>query len=176
MVAFVGDEVRQTAVGRLPSGELPRHVLDHWRDLAGDAGSTAGRIRTEAGDLRYRVEPVRLHGETGAFVVAHLPARDLEDIADVRGHSLVIALGVLLAAGLAMWPLAGRVLAPLRALTTTAHTISDSDLTGRIRTRGSGETAEMAPCVQRDAGPAGGGLPQPAARSSGTPATSCATR
>nr|WP_246401238.1 HAMP domain-containing sensor histidine kinase [Jiangella mangrovi] len=43
-----------------------------------------------------------------------------------------------------MWPLAGRVLAPLRALTRTAHTISESDLTGRIRTRGSGEAVEMA--------------------------------
>ncbi len=28
MVAFVGDHVRQTAVGRLPDGEVPRHVLD----------------------------------------------------------------------------------------------------------------------------------------------------
>ncbi|SDU85965.1 sensor histidine kinase [Jiangella alkaliphila] len=144
MVAFVGDRVRQTAVGRLPDGEVDRHVLDHWRDLADDVGSTTGRIGTDEGELRFRVEPVELGGESGAFVVAHLPRRDLDDIADVRTYSLFVALGVLLIAGLAMWPLAGRVLAPLRALTTTAHTISESDLTGRIRTRGSGEAVEMA--------------------------------
>jgi signal transduction histidine kinase len=42
------------------------------------------------------------------------------------------------------WPVAGRVLAPLRALTATARSISESDLTGRIEVRGSGEAAEMA--------------------------------
>lgn len=144
MVAFVGDRLHQTSVGRLPSGEVPRHVVDRWRDLAGHDDNTIGRIETEYGDMRYHVEPVEMDGERGAFVVAHLPRRDLEDIEDVRTYSLYIALGVLLIAGLAMWPLAGRVLAPLRALTTTAHTISESELTGRIRTRGSGEAVEMA--------------------------------
>lgn len=144
MLAFVGDRVHQTAVGRLPSGDVPRHVIGHWRELAAQDDRTIGRIDTARGEMRYRVEPIEFGGETGAFVVAHLPRRDLEDIADVRTYSLFIALGVLLIAGLAMWPLAGRVLAPLRALTTTAHTISESDLTGRIRTRGSGEAVEMA--------------------------------
>lgn len=144
MIAFVGDRVHQTAVGRLPSGEVPRHVIDHWRELSTRDEHTVGRIDTERGEMRFRVEPIAFGGESGAFVVAHLPRRDLEDIADVRTYSLFIALGVLLLAGLVMWPLAGRVLAPLRALTTTAHTISESDLTGRIRTRGSGEAVEMA--------------------------------
>ena len=42
------------------------------------------------------------------------------------------------------WLVAGRVLAPVRLLTETARSISESDLTHRIEIRGGGEAADMA--------------------------------
>jgi two-component system OmpR family sensor kinase len=51
---------------------------------------------------------------------------------------------VLLIASACAWLIAGRVLKPVGALTDTARSISQSDLTHRIDVRGTGEAADMA--------------------------------
>ena len=52
--------------------------------------------------------------------------------------------GLLVLASVAAWFIAGTVLAPVQLLTETASSISQSELTRRVKVRGGGEPAEMA--------------------------------
>ena len=54
-----------------------------------------------------------------------------------------VSIVVLLLASLFIWLAAGRAIAPLNALSRTARTISETDLSGRIPVRGSDEIAEL---------------------------------
>jgi signal transduction histidine kinase len=146
MLAFADGELYQTSLERFPLPEIPAETLVAWEVHAAGpvASDDLGQVATALGEARYRVESIRFGDESGAFVVVNLPVAELREIEDVRTYGLVTSLAVLVAATVLAWPVAGRVLAPLRALTATARSISESDLTGRIEVRGSGEAAEMA--------------------------------
>ena len=81
---------------------------------------------------------------TGVLIVTILPAAELEDIDDLQTYGAGATVGILLLASAVAWFIAGRVLAPVRQLTETARSISESDLTHRIEIRGGGEAADMA--------------------------------
>ncbi|MEH1777373.1 sensor histidine kinase [Nostoc sp.] len=95
--------------------------------------------------ILYMVEPIKINGQTqGVFVIAHNTdgerAKTLEAVSVIiEVSSFVFVVSFILA-----WLAAGRVLAPLRTITTTARAISESDLTQRLPARGKGELAELA--------------------------------
>ncbi|MGH8824743.1 MAG: ATP-binding protein [Jiangellaceae bacterium] len=146
MLAFTRGELYGTSLERFPLPEIPAESMAAWEAYADgpEASDAGGVVTTAVGKAHYRVEAIRFGDESGAFVVVNLPVAELREIQDVRTYGLVTSLAVLVAATALAWPVAGRVLAPLRALTATARSISESDLTGRIEVRGSGEAAEMA--------------------------------
>jgi len=55
----------------------------------------------------------------------------------------LVSVSILILASAAAWFVAGRVLAPLRALTDSARTITDTDLTSRLPVKGDDEIAEL---------------------------------
>ena len=77
-------------------------------------------------------------------MVTILPAEDREDIGTFMVYSGAASLAVLLIASAFAWLISGRVLDPVRRLTDTARSISQSDLTHRIEVSGTGEAADMA--------------------------------
>ncbi|YAF98699.1 MAG: sensor histidine kinase [Nodularia sp. CChRGM 3473] len=95
--------------------------------------------------ILYIVEPININGQVrGVFVVAHNTAGEREEALEavaviVEVFSLVFIVSLILA-----WLAAGRILAPLRTIITTAHAISESDLTQRLPTRDRGELGELA--------------------------------
>ncbi|MCF2144905.1 HAMP domain-containing histidine kinase [Desmonostoc muscorum LEGE 12446] len=95
--------------------------------------------------ILYMVEPIKINGQIhGVFVVAHNTtgqrAETLEAVSVIiEVSSLVFVVSLILA-----WFAAGGVLAPLRTITSTAHAISESDLTQRLPVQGKGELAELA--------------------------------
>lgn len=95
--------------------------------------------------ILYIVEPVTINGQArGIFVVAHNTAGEREEALEavsvfVEAASLVLILSLILT-----WLAAGRILAPLGIIITTAHAISESDLTQRLPTRDRGELGELA--------------------------------
>jgi len=148
MLGYVDGRLHRAVMDRYPVIAVPPTVLATWADFAatrddGVAGET-GRFHTALGEAQYRIESIRLDGDTGAFVVTVLPAAELREIEGLMTYGLAAALGVLLLATACAWPIAGRVLAPVRDLTDTARSISESDLTRRIQVDGTGEAAEMA--------------------------------
>jgi signal transduction histidine kinase len=113
-----------------------------------------GRIeRTRAGELelaggtraRYLAVPVDPEKrESGVFVVAVDLSGELKEVNDALQLAAIVFLVVLLLASAMAWLVAGRVLAPLRALRDTARSVSESDLTRRISVEGDDEIADIA--------------------------------
>ncbi|GAA4705833.1 hypothetical protein GCM10023215_52360 [Pseudonocardia yuanmonensis] len=98
---------------------------------------TGGTYDSAAGEVRYLAVPVEPAGDParGVVVVAYFADQERE-FAD-RAALLMLLVGVgttvLVAAG--AWLVAGRILRPLRAVTATARTITDTGLSGRIPVR-----------------------------------------
>ncbi len=104
-----------------------------------------GEMQTPDGTIRYLTEPIRIGGNRGVFVVAHLPASGYEEVnyavfivGVVEGIMAAIALTSSIA-----WLAAARILTRLGLLTETARQITDSDLTQRIPVRGQDEITEL---------------------------------
>ncbi len=110
--------------------ELVEELMDRWADS--DEGES-GRIDTIAGPADYLTIPFRSEDRTaGVFIVANFLRHERDEIEEgIRVEALVSAF-VLLAALGAAWVVAGRLLRPVRRLTDTARTITETDLSGRI--------------------------------------------
>jgi two-component system OmpR family sensor kinase len=148
-LGFVEGELhRSSTLAGFPLDRLPAEALVDWERLAsrspGDEESATGRIGTRLGDAYFRAARIRFEDDVGAFVVTILPAEKREAIHNFSIYGGAAALAVLLLASACAWLIAGRVLEPVRLLTDTARSISESDLTGRIEVRGTGEAADMA--------------------------------
>jgi two-component system OmpR family sensor kinase len=148
ILTFVNGEIDRQLLGEFPLDRMPSEQLEDWEARsqrnAGQAQSAVGRFETSLGEAFFRARRVRIGDSSGAIIVAILPAAELEDIGDLLTYGTAGALAILLLASGVAWFVAGRVLAPVRLLTETARSISESDLTHRIEIRGSGEAADMA--------------------------------
>jgi two-component system, OmpR family, sensor kinase len=148
LFTFVNGQSHRRILERFPLVDLPAEVLADWAalssDLPGRGERVTGTFETELGKAHYRVRRVLLGQHTGAFVVTTLPAKELDEIRDLQTYGVGATLVVLLLASAAAYLIAGRALAPVRELTQTAHSISQSDLTRRIGVHGAGDAAEMA--------------------------------
>jgi signal transduction histidine kinase len=94
--------------------------------------------------LLHRAEPVKINEKVlGVFVVAHTTQGEQNEALESFGVMVQVQLLTLVLALFLIWWAAGRVLAPLRLLSTTAHAISETDLSKRLPAEGNGEIAEL---------------------------------
>jgi two-component system OmpR family sensor kinase len=148
-LGFVEGELhRSSTLSGFPLERLPAEALSDWERLAsrspGEGESATGRIGTKLGDAYFSAARIRFEDDDGAFVVTILPVTGRQAISNFLTYGGGAALGVLLLASACAWLIAGRVLEPVRLLTETARSISQSDLTRRVEVRGTGEAADMA--------------------------------
>jgi two-component system, OmpR family, sensor kinase len=149
LIGFVeGKRYKSSTLARFPLDRIPNEALLYGAALGsrspGDEGRATGRIDTELGEAHFRATRIDFQEDVGAFLVLILPANEKEEIGDLLTYGGAATLGVLLIASACAWLIAGRVLKPVRMLTETAQSISQSDLTQRIEARGTGEAADMA--------------------------------
>jgi len=148
LITFVDGRFHRQVLERFPIDVLPTETLADWAalssDLPGEGERVTGTFETELGKAHFRVRRVLLERGTGSFVVAILPAAELDEIRDLQTYGAGATLVVLLIASAFAYLIAGRALAPVRVLTETARSISQSDLTRRIWVRGAGDAADMA--------------------------------
>ncbi|MEB3358513.1 MAG: HAMP domain-containing sensor histidine kinase [Synechococcales bacterium] len=116
-------------------------LIQAW---AGLTEAQQGSVNTSAGELFYFAEPVVVEGQTqGVLVMVHCADRAYKL---VNGAVLLIipaTLGAMAIAAAIAWATAGRALAPLRTLTQTAESITESDMTRRIPVEGTDEIARL---------------------------------
>lgn len=144
-------EVYLTFVDGEPYATTPSptdYRLDEQPELvaawAGITKGERGRIDTPAGPVEYLAVPLRRGDATsGVFVVANFMGEERDEIdASIRTEIVISAL-VLVVAIAAAWMIAGRLLAPVKQLTETARSITDTDLSGRIPVEGHDEIAQL---------------------------------
>jgi len=104
-----------------------------------------GEVTTADGDVRYLAVPVSIDGRRrGVFVVAVNLGQERREVTEAVRVAAGVSLAVLLLASALAWIIAGRVLAPLRTLRSTAQAITETDFTRRIEVEGRDEIADLA--------------------------------
>jgi two-component system OmpR family sensor kinase len=106
----------------------------------------SGSWPSTAGEVRYAVFPVSVAGDPaqGTLVAVFFSDQLRSDAERVSRLLAAVAALALLLAGLTGWAVAGRILAPVRAMRLTAEAITESDLTGRIVVAGNDDIAALA--------------------------------
>jgi signal transduction histidine kinase len=103
------------------------------RRWAGLTDSDLGEVSTPAGVVRYLAVPLAdEQGTRGVFVVANFVRQERDEIDRTTQVGAVVYGSVLLMAVALAWFVAGRVLAPVRAVTETAKQATETDLSRRI--------------------------------------------
>lgn len=145
-VTFLDGRLHRDRLRSFPGRELPGSALARWADFSVSDGpeDSAGTFDTAHGSAKYRAVRFTVGDDRGAFVVTIVPAAGRREIQELQTYGVAVMLAALTVAAVCAWFLAGRVLAPVRDLTRTARSISESDRTARIRVAGSSEAAEMA--------------------------------
>ncbi len=126
----------------------PLDLLTQQPDLVKDrsqlAQSRHGEVTIAGKEWFYGVEPIQMRGEVrGLLVVLYDIGTTTRQVNSSVSIVVQVALIVFIVATAIAWRTAGQVLAPLRLLTQTARSITESDMTQRISVRGSDEVAEM---------------------------------
>jgi signal transduction histidine kinase len=102
-----------------------------------------GGSATDIGSIRYVAQPLSINGEQGVIIAIHDASDDYQAGTSAIFLVMQVTLVVLLFFFVVAWVTAGRVLYPLRLVTETAYTITESDMTQRIPVQGSDEIAEL---------------------------------
>lgn len=139
LVAFTDGQARTAKVAN-PGQEDLGTQFGAFADI--DA-PTSGEISTSYGDARFVAIPVSVGKGRGVLLAASLTAAERDQVESAVRIAIGVSIVVLLLASLFIWLAAGRAIAPLNALSRTARTISETDLSGRIPVRGSDEIAEL---------------------------------
>ncbi|MGW7415948.1 ATP-binding protein [Streptomyces sp. NPDC054863] len=111
------------------------------------SGAASGTLERADGEIAWAKVPIAVGkgGRTeGAFVVAFHTGRE-RAVADVVFRTLLAISGValLMTTGIG-WAVAGRILAPVRLVRTTAAQLTEQDLTRRIPVQGRDDIAALA--------------------------------
>jgi two-component system OmpR family sensor kinase len=117
-------------------------LVNRWAMLR---DTDRGRVGTPAGRVEYLAVPVGPKNSThGVFVAAIFRDREKGEVTAAVQAAGAFGIAVLLLASLIAWRLADRVIKPVRELTSTARSISETDLSARIPERGRDEVAQLA--------------------------------
>ena len=116
-------------------------VLAAWQSAS---VPTWGRAESAVGPVRWLAVPLGAGDRrAGVFAAAFYEAERRAQIDQTVQVTLALSAAVILLASALAWGAAGRAIAPLRALTRTAHGIGGRDLGARIPVEGTDEVAEL---------------------------------
>ncbi len=141
LLTFLEGELYLSSPTALPEGVRSHpQLLQEWGKLR---QQTQGKRITPTDTLLYLGEPVQLSDGLGVFVVVQSTARELQEVRDAVGVVVPVTLVVLTITSVSTWMVARKVLAPLRLLAQTAHSIGESNFSQRIPVQGVDEIAEL---------------------------------
>lgn len=120
------------------------------RRFAGLETTDRGSVETPAGRFDFLATPVKSEDRTlGVFVVGRFRDLEKEELDTAIRAVAGAGIGVMLVGSLLAWWLAGSLLRPVKRVTRTARSISESDLSRRIPAEGRDEIAELATTFNR---------------------------
>jgi len=140
-IALLNGQFYQSSPETLPAALRSNSaIVKHWAKLT---QPEQGKKFILTDSIYYLAEPVTKGKTHGVFVVTHFNSSDYHEVNEAVSVAIVVMIAVLSVTSIFAWIVAGRVLAPLRLLTETAHLISESDLTRRIPVQGIDEISEL---------------------------------
>ncbi|HEX5800388.1 MAG TPA: HAMP domain-containing sensor histidine kinase [Gaiellaceae bacterium] len=117
-------------------------LVEHWGSLT---QSERGEVDTPAGPVDFLAVPLHDDGRVlGVFVVSFFRELEANVVDDATIATAGVGLAVLLIGSLLAWRVAESVLRPVRTVTQTARSITDTDFSRRIDVQGNDEVAELA--------------------------------
>ncbi|MGL5940284.1 MAG: ATP-binding protein [Waterburya sp.] len=144
-IAIVNGSFYKTNAPFLPSEiEQDSALMQGWQEITVAEAAEIEVDNPKIGSVIYKAEPIKTTEEViGVFVVAHVSAGERGEVLNSLNIVIQVLVLMILVASLLAWLAAGRVLAPLRNLSATVKSISESDLSQRIDTQGKGEVAQL---------------------------------
>lgn len=117
-------------------------LVRRWTRLA---ETERGRVTgTPAGDIEYLAVPILDEGRpAGVFVATAFRDRAEESLGRLTLATGGVGLALVLVGSILAWRLADRILHPVRLVTATARSISETDLAQRIPVVGRDEVADL---------------------------------
>jgi len=117
-------------------------LLERWASLQ---VPERDQVDTDAGPIRYLAITLASDDAVGGvFVVAIALEEQLANVDGVIRVGALVLGSILLISTAVAWIAAGEVLRPLRLLSETARSITETDLSGRIPVQGDDEITELA--------------------------------
>lgn len=146
LLAIVEGEFYKSSSKALPKQLQPdSELVEKWAKLSQPDRGEQQVSDSKIGSILYAAQPVKIEGKTvGVFVVSHMTAGERQEALEAFKVVIEVTLVVLILVIFPAWIAAGKLLAPLRALTATARAIEESDLSQRLVVKGQGEIAELA--------------------------------
>ncbi|WP_245234208.1 cell wall metabolism sensor histidine kinase WalK [Mycobacterium sp. PS03-16] len=145
-LGYVDGEYRTQSRQEPGAQEVLARDPDFAAQVASVTAPASGRYQhPQVGEVRYLAIPVALDGDTarGVIVAAYLGDAEREEADTAARLMLIVGSVTTLGAAAAAWLIAGRILRPLRDVVETAHTITDTDLSMRIPSRGAADRDEL---------------------------------
>jgi signal transduction histidine kinase len=144
-IAIVDGLFYKTNAPFLPEIVEPNSALmEHWQEITKEEEGEIKVDDPKVGSIIYQAEPIRTTEKViGVFVVAHLSAGERKEVLSSFNIVIQVLVLMILLAALLAWLAAGKVLAPIKNLSTTVKSISESDLSQRIAIEGKGEVAQL---------------------------------
>ncbi|WP_221643738.1 MULTISPECIES: cell wall metabolism sensor histidine kinase WalK [unclassified Nostoc] len=141
MITLINGQYYKSSPRALPSYlKNDSYPINYWAEMT---MPQYGHITTRKHTIIYRAEPITRGDTHGVFVVAQSPAGEYHEIDEAVMVIIEVSFLVLGVASLLGWVVVGRLLIPLRLLTETARSISESDWKRSIPVTGSDEIAEL---------------------------------
>ncbi|MDJ0619786.1 MAG: HAMP domain-containing sensor histidine kinase [Calothrix sp. MO_192.B10] len=146
LITFVNRKFfKSSPRARPPELQKDTELMQRWAEKTRPTTRKLEIPESEIGGIIYNTQTVMVDGKVlGVFVVAHTVAGEREEALEAIQTIIQVSGGVLVLAVILAWIASARVLAPLRVLSATTRSISESDLSKRIPVQGSGEIAELA--------------------------------
>ena len=145
LITFVdGKFFKSSPRGRPKIFDRDTKLMTEWaRSVIPKRGEK--NFNDEEDGIIYKSQPVKIRGKTlGVFVVAHTISGERKEVIEAVSVVIQVSSIVVVIALMLSWIASGKVLAPLRSFSTTARSISESDLSRRIPLKGKDELAEVA--------------------------------
>ncbi|MGF1588044.1 MAG: sensor histidine kinase [Pleurocapsa sp.] len=119
-------------------------LMERWENLTEEEVQEVFIPDPDIGSIIYEAIPIKTSDETlGVFVIAHATAGERQEAVEAMNVVIEVLIFILAITLLLAWFAAGRILAPLKQLSNTVKSISESDLTRRINIQGEGELAQL---------------------------------
>lgn len=141
IITFLDNKIYKSSPTALPKSlQNNPYILNQ---LASLDTSRQGQYTTRTDTLIYRSSAIATEEVEAMLIIVQSMEGEIAEICEAVVVAIQVSLGVFIIFAVLTWWVAGRALSPLRMLTETVDSISESNMAQRIPVRGNDELAQL---------------------------------